>query len=123
VTDSGVSGYVLKLPCWHTDVPVAAGQSPTATLQSNQTLTWNLGYTLPGPWFQAGGGGDVYAANTIQPLVPDTATHRVFSLRDTDNSTGTLGIVTYGTSFDVGAGAGSKRNRAGLPHRMNLLVL
>ncbi len=85
------SGYSLKIPCYNT------GTGLTAAVGNGQTITWELGYTLGTPWFQATE-GDVYAASgTLNSPVSSGASPRYFAL---DGAGGTPGIITYGSDFD-----------------------
>jgi hypothetical protein len=65
-------------------------------LNSNDTLTWDLGYTLGAPWSQVQG-GDVYASGTLLSYVPVLASPRAFIL---DGAGGYPGIATYGQSVN-----------------------
>lgn len=86
--------WVLARACWS----IAAGsigEGYNALLGVNETLTYDIGYTLGTPWVQTQG-GDVYAAGTIKSYIP-AVVPRVFSR---DGAGGYPGVVTYGTSFD-----------------------
>lgn len=94
--------YVIKRACWQkTSNTPSPGEGLGETLSvptDNDTLTWELGYTLGTPWFQAGGGGDVYAASGyLKSYVPSGTTPRYFSL---NNSNGYSGVVSYGNLYD-----------------------
>lgn len=51
-------GYTNQIACWSQPgaSPSQGDGTTTATLQGNRTLTWDIGYTTPGAWFQARGG-------------------------------------------------------------------
>ena len=68
----------------------------TAVLGNGETISWLLGYTLGIPWFQTGGGGDVYASGFLQSYIPSGTTPRYFVL---DNANGYPGMISYGTDF------------------------
>jgi hypothetical protein len=71
---------------------------------NGETLTWNVGAVPPGAWVQTRG-GDVYAASTVQSLLPSSASpSRAFSLTGTG---GYPGVVRYGTAYDFEIGAGT----------------
>lgn len=94
--------YSLKRSCWEKVLAGSQGQGMTQTLESGETLTWDLGYTAGTAWFQAQG-GDVYASGTLTSLVPVGISPRYFVLDDP-------GVVTYGTSYDFnGADVSSKK--------------
>ncbi len=89
------AGYVIRRACWG-ESGGATGEGLTRTLDTGETLTWELGYTLGDAWAQATG-GDVYASGTLTALTPSGASPREFIL---DGSGGYPGTATYGTSFD-----------------------
>jgi len=82
-------------PCWHNQTTGATGEGLTQTLVDNQTIRWDIGYTLGSAWVQAEG-GDVYASGSLRSYIPDV-TPRVFT---TDGDGGFPGVVTYGTTYD-----------------------
>ena len=97
-TDVPPVDRVLALACYNTTSQPALTSGYTATLNTGETLTWELGYTAGVGWFQTRG-GDVYASNAIRSYIPGSAVGgRYFS---TDGATGgTPGVVTYGTTYD-----------------------
>jgi hypothetical protein len=99
IAGNAPSGYVLRDACWErsSTVPTTGMNRTSSFAESGETLSWDLGYTVPGPWLQTGGGGDVYASGTLQTYVPAGTTPRLFSLT---GSGGSPGIVTYGSSYD-----------------------
>ncbi len=82
-------------------------QSMSAVVNGGETVTWNVGFTPPGPWVQTQG-GDVYAATTLSSLLPETISPRQFNLIGTGNFPG---IVIYGSGgvnpydFDIASGS------------------
>jgi len=74
-------------------VPLA-GSSLASEVSAEETLTWDLGYTLGHAWFQTGGGGDVYTGGTLTSLLPGSASPRLFNLL---GEGGYPGIVTHGS--------------------------
>jgi hypothetical protein len=69
-----------------------------------ETLTWNVGAVPPGAWVQTRG-GDVYAAVSLQSLLPSTALpSQHFSLAGTG---GYPGVVRYGNLFDFSIASGN----------------
>jgi len=95
VIAGGTPGYVLRMACWENSSG-SSGSTFTADIGSSETLSWTLGYTLPGPWFQAVG-GDVYATIDMRSYIPDSAVPRYFVL---DGPGKTPGVVTYGSAYD-----------------------
>ena len=104
IVDSIPSGYILKLACWDSGPsPITSGTGISATVAGSQTVTWELGYSLGSAWFQAGGGGDVYAQSSLASYIPPGTLPRYFSL---DGAGNTSGFVQYGTSYDFDSSSG-----------------
>jgi hypothetical protein len=103
IISPNISGFTAQLACLSTDngVSWSTGQ-PSYLLSPGGTLIWNLGYTVVGPWVQTGGGGDVYVYNTLQSKIPMHAPSYPFC---DDGAGGTPGVVTYGSSYNIGDGS------------------
>ncbi|MBI3559849.1 hypothetical protein HY087_01845 [Candidatus Gottesmanbacteria bacterium] len=110
LADIYAANYVPARACWSRSLNApTSGEGYTTTLSvptDNETLTWDVGYTLGAPWVQTGG-ANVFAAGNVISLVPNGITPRVFNL---DGTGGYPGVVTYsgsGYDFDVGPTQGS----------------
>jgi len=88
--------WMSARPCWTNLTNGATGEGLSNTLPANQTIQWDIGYTLGTAWLQTQG-GDVYASGNLRSYIPNV-TPRVFSR---DGTGGYPGIVTYGTSYDL----------------------
>lgn len=97
--------YVLAMACYNTTSQPALTSGNTATLNSGETLTWQLGYTAGVGWFQAQG-GDVYAATQLRSFIPASAVGGRYFVKD-GNTGGTPGVVTFGTSADFDTTSGN----------------
>lgn len=100
------NNFGLARGCWNRTVTVpTSGEGMGARFTTEgEILTWTVGAVPPGAWMQTRG-GDVYAAGTVQSLIPSTASpSRVFSL---DGSGGAPGVLRYGGAFDFQIDAGS----------------
>ena len=82
-------------PCWTNMTTGAAGEGLSGTLAANQTLRWDIGYTLGTAWVQTKE-GDVYSSGTIRSSIPSVSP-RVFI---TDGAGGYPGVMSYGTTYD-----------------------
>lgn len=105
-TPSPAPAYVPARYCWQLTQgvnPPTTGETQSANLTSGETLTWDIGFTRPGPWSQAAG-GDVYASGTLQSFVPVGASPRAFILDGA--GTTSPGVATYGTNYDFDDAAG-----------------
>ncbi len=89
--------YVLRTICWTKSLNTPSSGSELSTYLSvptdTDTLTWDLGYSRGAAWFQVEG-GDVFAATTMESLVPDSTTPRVLV---NIGSGGYPGVVFHGT--------------------------
>lgn len=87
--------YVLQNSCW-TRTPTAptSGQSVAAAVNTTDTLTFDVGYTIGTPWVQTQG-GDVIVANWIKSLMTPLASPRLFSI---NGAGGYPGGVVYGST-------------------------
>ncbi len=81
--------------CWTNVTTGLTGQGLSRTLAANQTLRWDIGYTLGTAWVQAEG-GDVYASGNVRSFVP-AVLPRTFV---TDSANGYPGVLSYGTLYD-----------------------
>lgn len=92
-------GYLLRAACHTLSGASGNGTGLSALLSANQTLSWDLGYTLGAPWVQTGGGGDVFATTTLRSSVSQAPPSK-FMLA---GAGGYPGVASYGTtrSFDV----------------------
>lgn len=73
------------------------------SLADGDTLVWNLGYALSGPWYQAVG-GDVMAGGDITVGVPEDIENRYFIRSSTDSNGG---LAVYGASYDFSIETGN----------------
>ncbi len=100
ISSTASPDYVLTTACWtRTLNALTTGEGLSASLSEpldNETLTWDLGYTLGTPWTQTGGGGNVYAAGFVQSFIPVSSSPRKFVL---SSSGGSPGVVLHGTDF------------------------
>lgn len=90
------ANWAYARPCWTNITIGTTGEGLSQTLGANQTIAWDIGYTLGTAWLQTQG-GDVYASGNLRSYIPNV-TPRVFSSNGTG---GYPGIVTYGTSYDL----------------------
>ena len=88
--------WMYSRACWNNLTTGTTGEGLSQTLGANQTIRWDIGYTLGTAWLQTQG-GDVYASGNVRSYIPNV-TPRVFSR---DGTGGYPGIVTYGTSYDL----------------------
>ena len=88
--------WMYSRACWNNLTTGTTGEGLSQTLNANQTIVWDIGYTLGTAWLQTQG-GDVYASGNLRSYIPNV-TPRVFSR---DGTGGYPGIVTYGTSYDL----------------------
>ena len=88
--------WMYSRACWNNLTTGTTGEGLSQTLGANQTIAWDIGYTLGTAWLQTQG-GDVYASGNVRSYIPNV-TPRVFSR---DGTGGYSGIVTYGTSYDL----------------------
>lgn len=88
------ANWVYMRPCW-TNTIGSTGETLSATVGQDQTLRWDVGYTLGTPWVQTQG-GDVYASGSLRSFIP-AVVPRVFNL---DGQGGYPGVVTHGTAYD-----------------------
>lgn len=96
IFDIPPANYLLKRACWGKTPTGSSGEGLSTSLAANETLTWNLGYSLGNAWVQAQG-GDVYGSGSLGSLTPPTASPRLFNL---DGTGGDPGVVTYGNAYD-----------------------
>lgn len=89
------ANWMFARPCWTNETTGATGEGLSQTLVQNQTLRWDIGYTLGTAWVQTQG-ADVYAAGSVRSYIPDV-TPRVFMADGTGRS---AGVLQYGTSYD-----------------------
>ncbi len=82
-------------PCWTNVTTGVIGEGLSRTLAANQTLRWDIGYTLGTAWVQTQG-GDVYASGSLRSFIP-AVIPRTFI---TDSANGYPGVVSYGTLYD-----------------------
>lgn len=82
-------------PCWTNLTNGTTGESLSRSLAANQTLRWDIGYTLGTAWVQTQG-GDVYAAGNIRSFVPAV----VPPVFNEDANNGYPGVLSYGTLYD-----------------------
>ena len=99
IASAAPSGYALRAACWQRDITFpTTGNGVTSSFSAqDETLSWNLGYSLQGPWAQTGGGGDVYGSGILQSYISQNTNPRFFSLTGVG---GSPGVVTYGGSYD-----------------------
>ena len=81
--------------CWTNITTGLTGQGLSRTLAANETLRWDVGYTLGTAWTQAEG-GDVYASGNVRSFVP-AVVPRTFI---TDSANEYPGVLSYGTLYD-----------------------
>jgi len=81
--------------CWTNVTTGAVGEGLSRTLAANQTLRWDIGYTLGTAWVQTEG-GDVYASGNVRSFIP-AVVPRAFN---TDSVNGYPGVLSYGTLYD-----------------------
>ena len=96
IADVPPAGYALKIACFTGVNPGSAGTGIAANILGDQTVTWELGYTLGTSWVQTAE-GDVYGQSAIRSYIPVTALTPYFSV---NGAAGTPGIVTYGGQYD-----------------------
>jgi len=89
------ANWAYVRPCWTNVTTGEVGEGLSRTLAANQTLRWDIGYTLGTAWVQTEG-GDVYSSGTIRSSIPSVSP-RVFI---TDGAGGYPGVVSYGTLYD-----------------------
>lgn len=82
-------------PCWTNVTTGVTGEGLSRTLAANQTLRWDIGYTLGTAWAQIKG-GDVYGSGTIRSYIPSVSP-RVFI---TDGAGGYPGVMSYAALYD-----------------------
>lgn len=89
------AGWVQRISCWTQEGGTpSSGTGNSAALEDTRTLSWDMGYSPPGPWWQAVG-GDVYGKNGIVSAIPTTILPRAFNI----NGIGEYpGVVTMGSS-------------------------
>ncbi len=87
--------WAYARPCWTNVTTGATGEGLSAILGANQTLRWDIGYTLGTPWVQTQG-GDVYASGNIRSFIP-AVVPRVFN---DDAINGIPGVMSYATTYD-----------------------
>ena len=97
VTPPSGGGWVLQNACWIRN-PTAptngTGLSATVTATNQDTLVWDIGYSLGTPWVQTQG-GEVIVANWIKSLMTPLASPRLFSV---NGGGGYPGGVFYGST-------------------------
>lgn len=96
VLDTPPAGYVLSLACFTGTNPGYSGGGMSSYVLGDQTMTWELGYTIGKAWTQATG-GDVYASTDMKSYIPSTGTTPYFI---SNGSGGSSGVATYGVSYD-----------------------
>jgi hypothetical protein len=112
ITEGSGSSYILQTAC------VARGGNPaipsglSQAIGANQTVTYDLLYTLGTPWSRAQG-GDVIVCRDISSTIPALANpNPSFVL---PGAGGYPGIVSYGTSYNFdGTGPGGGRSSVSL---------
>ncbi len=97
---SAPNNYALSRSCWSrvTDSPTS-GEGLTTTVSvptDGDSLTWDLGYGLVGPWTQTKE-GNVLSGGNIKSLIPAGTSPRSFNL---SGAGGYPGAVFYGTGYD-----------------------
>ncbi len=69
--------WMYSRACWNNLTNGTTGEGLSQTLGANQTIVWDIGYTLGTAWLQTQG-GDVYASGNVRSYIPNV-TPRVFS--------------------------------------------
>lgn len=99
------TNYVLAAACWNRTLTNPTSDTGlSSSIDSGETLTWNLGFTLGTPWSEVTG-GDVYASSQLNSPIPDS---HVFI---NDGTGGYPGVATYGLSYHFDSGAVTGRDK------------
>ncbi|MCI0552986.1 MAG: hypothetical protein L0287_18715, partial [Anaerolineae bacterium] len=100
VTTLPSGDWVLARSCWSSSGG-SQGEGSSYNLTANETLVWDIGYTLRTAWVQTEN-GNVYASGTLRSYIPESTTERLFTLA----GDGSAGVITYGVAYDFDANSG-----------------
>lgn len=105
LSQSAPADYSLQYACWTKTggAPFTSGLSASA--QSGETVTWQLGYVLGRAWAKVVGGDAVICTNVSSPIPASLGANRYFM---TSATVGSPGIVYYGTDYDFDANVAQK---------------